>query len=681
VNPARGHLTSTSAAAPRWLRPVGLVLALAMLAHAVGDVWPFIADDAFISARYGDRLLSGHGLTWNDGERVEGYSNLLWLLATAGLRAAGMPWVSCLRLLGILCTAGSLFALAWSRSGQRPVSGIAAALVLAALAPVALWTIAGLETSMAMCLSTLLALLLGRVLCEPLPERRSLRWSAAVLALLCLVRPEGPLWLGLAAAAVMVFGRGGERTGRLPPVVQRIAVLVLPALLLLLAQEAFRLAYYGDWIANTTRAKLAPSTESITAGFSYLARGGRALRALLAPASLGLVVGLRARRTRPVALFSGAALLCWCGYLLLVGGDFFPMQRMLVPVLGPAAVLAALGFDTLSRLPGRPGVAVPAAAAFACAMLARFDAHADAAARQELDRAFEWQALATGHWLAEAFARERPVLAVDAAGAVPFASGLPTIDMLGLCDVHIARQPAFTAAGFHPGHMQGDGSYVLDRGPDLVLFAQPPGTPQPIFPSGLQMEDDPRFLRDYRCVQFDTGPVPLGSGREQAVRITAWVRLSGRLGPQREGRQVVVPGWWLDSYRQPYAFHFQLAPPSERTETWLRDAERGLHWWQQAAVLGVYERVHSAVVGKVSTAGPHLMRGLPLAPGTWSVAAEPADPSLLLELLQDGRPCERTGDGFVVASGEGGAVVDLQCTVPATVSLPRRILRLVFTLH
>jgi hypothetical protein len=302
-------------------------------------------------------------------------------------------------------------------------------------------------------------------------------------------------------------------------------------------------------------------------------------------------------------------------------------------------------------------------------------------ARHDLAQAFEWQALATGHWLAEAFARERPVLAVDAAGAVPFASGLPTIDMLGLCDLHIARQPAFTAAGFHPGHMQGDGAYVLDRGPDLVLFAQPPGAPQPMFPSGLQMEDDPRFLRDYRCVQFDTGPMRLGDGTEQAVRITAWVRLPGRLGPQRENPQVAVPGWWLGSYRQPYAFHFKLAPASERTETWLRDAEHGLHWWQQAAVLGVYDRSLDAVVGEMRTAGPHLLRDLQLATGTWSVAVEPADPSLLLELLQDGKPCERTGDGFVIASGGGGAVVDLQCTVAPTASLPRRTLRVVFTRH
>ena len=41
--------------------------------------YPFICDDTFISARYADRLVHGQGLTWNNGEWVEGYTNLLWV--------------------------------------------------------------------------------------------------------------------------------------------------------------------------------------------------------------------------------------------------------------------------------------------------------------------------------------------------------------------------------------------------------------------------------------------------------------------------------------------------------------------------------------------------------------------------------------------------------------------------
>ena len=47
------------------------------------------ADDAYISYRYAQNLVDGHGLIFNVGERVEGYSNLLWTLIVAGGIALG----------------------------------------------------------------------------------------------------------------------------------------------------------------------------------------------------------------------------------------------------------------------------------------------------------------------------------------------------------------------------------------------------------------------------------------------------------------------------------------------------------------------------------------------------------------------------------------------------------------
>jgi len=38
-------------------------------------------DDAYISYRYAENLARGEGLVFNHGERVEGYSNLLYVLA------------------------------------------------------------------------------------------------------------------------------------------------------------------------------------------------------------------------------------------------------------------------------------------------------------------------------------------------------------------------------------------------------------------------------------------------------------------------------------------------------------------------------------------------------------------------------------------------------------------------
>ena len=52
-----------------------------------------------------------------------------------------------------------------------------------------------------------------------------------------------------------------------------------------------------------------------------------------------------------------------------------------------------------------------------------------------------------------------------------------------------------------PGHLHGHGRDVLDRAPDLFLFGPPPGRPLPVFVSGAELEDDPRFLSRNRLVR------------------------------------------------------------------------------------------------------------------------------------------------------------------------------------
>ena len=62
------------------------LLAVALLAAAVAfflvEAWPqrVPLDDSFISFRYARNLLEGHGLVYNPGEPVEGYTNFLWTL-------------------------------------------------------------------------------------------------------------------------------------------------------------------------------------------------------------------------------------------------------------------------------------------------------------------------------------------------------------------------------------------------------------------------------------------------------------------------------------------------------------------------------------------------------------------------------------------------------------------------
>ena len=64
----------------------------------------FVSDDAFISLRYAANLLAGHGLVFNPGERVEGFTSPLWTLLLAGFGACGFDLLEAARALGLLCS-------------------------------------------------------------------------------------------------------------------------------------------------------------------------------------------------------------------------------------------------------------------------------------------------------------------------------------------------------------------------------------------------------------------------------------------------------------------------------------------------------------------------------------------------------------------------------------------------
>src|SRR5207245_1217429 len=67
--------------------------------------------DAWISFRYARNLLAGHGLVFNPGDAVEGYSNLLWVLLSATGMAAGLDPLLWARILGFLSAAATALLL------------------------------------------------------------------------------------------------------------------------------------------------------------------------------------------------------------------------------------------------------------------------------------------------------------------------------------------------------------------------------------------------------------------------------------------------------------------------------------------------------------------------------------------------------------------------------------------
>ena len=132
-----------------WL--LGALLAAVVLIVHARSYLPVFCDDAFISLRYAQRLLEGRGLTWNDGERVDGYSNLLWILSTALLGSLRVDLVVAARFLGWIGTGAAIVAVCYRYrpSLQRGfLPAFVGSLTIALSGAIAAWTIGGLEQPM-----------------------------------------------------------------------------------------------------------------------------------------------------------------------------------------------------------------------------------------------------------------------------------------------------------------------------------------------------------------------------------------------------------------------------------------------------------------------------------------------------------------------------------------------------
>lgn len=517
---------------------LSVVLGLVLVASACRDIGNFLEDDSLISLRYSERLLEGKGLTWTDGERVEGYSNLSQVLLVAAIGATGLDLIDALRVftVGSLVLAFIATMLFARRVGAGWAGTTLALVLLGSTASISIWAVAGLEQPFVLaCLSVALWCLAELHASDFHASRWAWR-AGGSLAFLVWTRPDSPLFVALLAVGLCLLA-GWRNLWALPRTLVAVVGLPLGAWL---AQLAFRLAYYGEWVPNTAYVKAHVTEARVREGLSYVGRGLETNALFVGAMAVALVLALISRATRRwalVVLMLGGA---WTAYVAAVGGDHFPGWRHLVPVWGLGALLVALGFAALGGRArtawARPVLALCVVPALGWSLERQWAPRENHVVRFAR---WQWEGQSIGELFGEGFAREQPLYAVTAAGCLPYFSKLPALDMLGLNDKHIARQPADPRKPL--GHDHGDGKYVLKRAPDLITFGMPRGD-APGYTTGEQMAADPTFGRDYARLPFQALE-PL------AMTSQSYVRLAGRVGVQASGDEVRVPAYLLQPSR------------------------------------------------------------------------------------------------------------------------------------
>jgi|JI10StandDraft_1071094.scaffolds.fasta_scaffold43719_2 arabinofuranosyltransferase len=506
----------------------------------------YTADDGYISLRYVQNLLAGNGLVYNAGERVEGYTNFLWIMLIAGVKTL-VPSLDLHRLSEVLGVGFSVLTiflvLHFSfQLKERPLPfRLVGALFLAFHAGFIGWSTGGLETTMYACLVFVGAYAHVRAL----RDGKSPFIAPAIFALCAMTRPDGVIPLAVTAAhfAFTEWRKGGG----LP--LKRTALFLAPFAALFVPYFLWRYRYYGYPFPNTAYAKVGADFDQLVRGWKYLVSYGN----LHGGYAFVVVIPVLLRKPRePWRDYFALLTFAYVLYIIAVGGDGLTLFRFFVFISPVAYVLLQEGFadlyerfKALSFLKDRGRVAPLAAGALSALAIAtclsstvqiitllvftpkkaRWTEPQSQVTFPGLggndhsfisfDNYFVVRLAKAGRWLDENAAPDAWAASTPA-GSIAYHTRLRVIDMLGLNDVHIAHSKGAyenVKGKARAGHEKGDGKYVLERAPDYILMGNVAVLAFPLdeammarklaYKSEHELWADPEFHARYRLVTVE----------------------------------------------------------------------------------------------------------------------------------------------------------------------------------
>ncbi len=483
---------------PKTANRIFIILLLAYLAYAgfyiynssfiiEGERYFILNDDAMISMRYAHNLARGYGLVWNPGERVEGFSHLLWVVYMALLHKLPLP-VNQVRLAGQVSGAGVMLVtllLVWRitrlLSHNQRFTPLLAVLFTAFYLPLNNWSLQGMEVSL---LLVLACFSLYRALLDLQAERFS-PLPLLVLGFGTWVRFDLAALLG----AVTLFLAWADGKHRRQVLLWGIGSLVF----FLGSQTLFRWFYYGDLLPNTYYLKMSgyPLLTRLARGISSFTRFAWNMNWMLFLAPL---VFLFFRRQKSVLLLA-ASFWVWVAYSLYVGGDAWEhhggANRFIAIGMPAFFILFSLALEQLRlwlpQILEKYKLATPArlnalSVLFVVLALLNFNALVDTTTL------LNWALLDTPQFVAgsKRYVEISRVLdditspdasvAVVTAGNIPYFSQRYTIDLLGKSDKVVARTAphlnGLLDSDYRPGHDKWDLAYSIDTyQPDVIAQA------------------------------------------------------------------------------------------------------------------------------------------------------------------------------------------------------------------
>jgi arabinofuranosyltransferase len=293
----------------------------------------WVEEDAFITLRTSDNLIHGYGLRWNVDERVQTFTNPLWMFILAGAHAIiANPHIT-LILASIITSALALFILL-IYIPQNNFGLLLAFAVLTLSKSFVDFSTSGLENPATHLLAISFVALYFKAE-KPLSDKNL--FFLCLLAGLATFNRMDTLLFYLPALVVLLRNRFSKRT----------FLIMLAGFSPFILWEIFSVIYYGFPIPNTYYAKLntgVPLNEELTQGILYFFNSLGWDPITLTITFSALVLTLISKRRDEILIALGIVL--YLGYVIYIGGDFMSGRFFSTPLILSVTLLVRHAEDS-----------------------------------------------------------------------------------------------------------------------------------------------------------------------------------------------------------------------------------------------------------------------------------------------------------------------------------------------
>jgi len=315
-------------------------LFMAMMLFATVLVYSaWLHDDAYITFRTVDNFVNGYGLTWNVSERVETYTNPLWMFLVSFFYffTNEIYYTSIILSIIISVLVVLIFAFKISKTVLGAVLGMG---IFIFSKPFIDWSTSGLE-------NPLTHLIIAVFLLVYIKSRNNFDFKTLfLLSLITALGVVNRLDTLVIFLPCLVFA-----FLKLPKIkgLYIIAIGLLPAI----AWKGFSLFYYGFPLPNTAYAKVMNTgiskTEFLQYGFNYFEDLIRwhPLTFFIIMAGMSIPFVIKEKRLIPIVL----GIIFYLIFILQMGGDYMTGRYFSAPLLVGVILISQYDFKSFKRIP------------------------------------------------------------------------------------------------------------------------------------------------------------------------------------------------------------------------------------------------------------------------------------------------------------------------------------------